>query len=611
MDFTQGILAANKPIGEFDPIGSLQESQKNIAGITRENISNEKSRYELDLTYKLQDAINNSLDASGNPDFDKLAVEGKKRGIAPSVIAYAIQTLPSQWKALQETAQAKRGLAVASPEASSAVQGALASPATTQAQPAPQGAVSPSGAQVAPATPDTSWRNRPAGMKQESSTSVARPVLSEPVTPEAPVESKNIFGIMNKTEVKSPFNKAAGGSAGTNMPTVIEGVSDYTLPVAGRTIDGKFTPYTEAELKADPQLNTALAAENYFRTRTGNNTSDPNSVARSYLTSVYKATLESEGAPEPPMPPVDPSPEAMDKYNAAVVAWTNENARAIGKAKAAVTQVKEAVGKGQFELADKLVQNQGSKVKVGDTEYRAYSPKAREGVAALESLKPVMRVLEASLAKVGENEYSSLKLLVPQVARVMAMSMNPGSDVSMGSIAEAEASTQLQGLEAQGLSIGDAITVFSSWASQIGEEGKKKSLFEIAKEYGKDKLDAASSKNLAEKMKELLDHAQQAGEAYRKANLIGYVDSRSSSGDDERAKKAEAELAKLRAELEELRSKGSSTPTPAPAPVPEPASSDWRKGKAGEKRGKQGKKAEQPRKETAAERLERLRRAKK
>lgn len=66
MDFTQGILAANKPIGEFDPIGSMQKSQKNIADITQQNTANEKSRYELDLTYKLQDAINNSLDADGN-----------------------------------------------------------------------------------------------------------------------------------------------------------------------------------------------------------------------------------------------------------------------------------------------------------------------------------------------------------------------------------------------------------------------------------------------------------------------------------------------------------------------------------------------------------------
>lgn len=596
MDFTQGILAANKPIGEFDPVGSLQESQKNIAGITRENISNEKSRYELDLTYKLQDAINNSLDANGNPDFKKLAVEGQKRGIAPSVIAYAIQTLPAQWKALQETAQAKRGLAVASPEASSAVQGALASPATTQAPPAAQGAVAPVGApSVAPspaAPPQTGWRSRPAGVKQESSTSVARPVGSSETSqvteePEVPAEDKNIFSIMNKTEVKSPFTRVGGGAGGANVPAVIEGVSDYTLPVAGRTVDGKFTPYTEAELKADPQLNTALAAENYFRTRTGDNVSDPNAVAQSYLTSVYKATLESEGAPEPPMPPVDPSPEAMDKYNAAVVAWTNENARAIGKAKAAVTQVKEAVGKGQFELADKLVQNQGSKVKVGDTEYRAYSPKAREGVAALESLKPVIDGIKTELGVVSKSEspdYAGIKLMIPQVARVMAMSMNPGSDVSMGSIAEAEASTHLGEAEKAGFNLPTAIAMLAGFLEEK-KSGKDVSFIDYMIKFGEKQIESVSPQAIAKKLNTLIDHAEKAGEAYRRANLIGYGDKK--------------ELPARKSEV--------STPTQAP----EPASSDWRKAKAGEKRGKQDKKAEQPHKETAAERFERLKRAKK
>lgn len=518
MDFTQGILAANKPIGEFDPIGSMQKSQKNIAEITQQNTANEKSRYELDLTYKLQDAINSSLDANGNPDFKKLAVEGQKRGIAPSVIQYAISTLPAQWEALQKTAQAKRGLAVASPEASSAVQGALA----TQPAQAPQAAPS---APVAAPAPDTSnWRDRPRGMKQDSQTSVARPILGEPAETPAPTEApedKNIFSIMNKTEVKSPFRASTGGAGDAGTETAIEGISDYTLPSAGRTVDGKFVPYTEAELAADPQLNTTVAAENYFRTRTGDSQSDANTVAQNYLKSVYDATLASEGAPEPPMPPVDPSPEAMDKYNQAVVAWTNENSKAVGKAKAAVNQVKEAVGKGQFELADKLVSNQGSKVVVEGKEYRAYSTKAREGVAALEALRPTIKSIKREVSDIdNKTGYAPLQLMIPQVARAMAMSMNPGSDVSMGSIQEAEAS--VQDLHNQGLSMGDAMTIFATWASQIGEKGEKKSLADIATGYVKNKLEVMSVPNLKAKLISLLDHAEKAGEAYRKANLIGY-----------------------------------------------------------------------------------------
>lgn len=516
MDFTQGILAANKPIGEFDPIGSMQKSQKNIADITQQNTANEKSRYELDLTYKLQDAINNSLDADGNPDFKKLAVEGQKRGIAPSVIQYAISTLPAQWEALQKTAQAKRGVAVAAPEASTAIQGALG------AQPAQVAPAAPE----APPAPTQSWRNRPKGMTQDSQTAVARPVLEEPAAPApaeapAPTPDNNIFSIMNKAEVKSPFRAGVAGDGKTNPKAEIQGISDYTLPVAGRTVDGSFVPYTEAELAADPQLNTSVAAENYFRTRTGDSQSDANTVAQNYLRSVYDATLASEGAPAEPMPPVDPSPEALDKYNTAYTNWMNENSKAVGKAQAAVNQVKEAVGKGQFELADKLVSNQGSKVVVEGKEYRAYSTKAREGVAALEALRPTIKSIRSEVSGIdNKTGYAPLQLMIPQVARAMAMSMNPGSDVSMGSIQEAEAS--VQDLHNQGLSMGDAMTIFATWASQIGEKGPKESLANIAKGYIKKKLEVMSVPTLKAKLISLLDHAEKAGEAYRKANLIGY-----------------------------------------------------------------------------------------
>jgi hypothetical protein len=357
-------------------------------------------------------------------------------------------------------------------------------------------------------------------MTQDSQTAVARPVLEEPEAP-APTPDNNIFSIMNKAEVKSPFRAGVAGDGKTNPKAEIKGISDYTLPVAGRTVDGKFVPYTEAELAADPQLNTSVAAENFFRTRTGDNESDANTVARTYLRSVYDATLASEGAPAEPMPPVDPSPEALDKYNTAYTNWMNENSKAVGKAQAAVNQVKEAVAKGQFELADKLVSNQATKVKVDGVEYRAYSTKARDGVAALEALRPTIDSIKSEVADINENTgYAPLQLMIPQVARAMAMSMNPGSDVSMGSIQEAEAS--VQDLHNSGLSMGDAMTIFATWASQIGEKGPKESLANIAKGYVKKKLEVMSVPTLKAKLISLLDHAEKAGEAYREANLIGY-----------------------------------------------------------------------------------------
>jgi hypothetical protein len=271
-------------------------------------------------------------------------------------------------------------------------------------------------------------------------------------------------------------------------------------------------------------MNTAVAAENYFRTRTGDSTSDANIVAQNYLKNIYSATLESEGAPEPPMPPVDPSPEAMDKYNSAVVAWTNENTKAIGKAKAAVNQVKEAVGKGQFDLADKLVSNQGTKVKVGGEEYRAYTAKAREGVAALESLKPVIEGIKTELQAVSKSQtpdYAGIKLMIPQVARVMAMSMNPGSDVSMGSIAEAEASTHLGEAEKAGFNMPTAIAMLAGFLEEK-KAGKDVSFIDYMVKFGEKQIEAVSPQAISKKLSTLIHHAEEAGNAYRKANLIGY-----------------------------------------------------------------------------------------
>lgn len=552
MDLTQGLLESNKTIGNINPIGHFMEGAKSGLDIQRAQMENEKTRYNQDQQYKLQQAIQQSVNEKGDIDYEALGQNGAKLGVSPQVIDYAIKTLPAQWDAIQKTAQSKRQLQVTSPEGykqaqeSAGASGWRSKPAVpTQsssnavAVPAPKQGEDKTGF----TTPDmvnpqdsgigySVKRPEVTGEGGSASATTIEPTMNpaalegnpqdtqNAVNTEMSNRQQNMFDIGNKMGVSSPFGATggAGGGAGVNVP----GVTDYTLPENTYTdASGKIQTYSDEELARNPQLNRAKAAENFFRSRTGDNTSSAVDTARNYLNTVRQNALAAEGVPFPPVYPMSATPEAIDKYNEEYRTWQNQNAQAIGKADKAVNEVKEAVAKGQYELADKLQKNQEYTIKINDKEYRAYNTKGRDGVSSLLAVDKIREGVSGDLATLKTGDYSKLNLLLPQVARVMAMSINPGSDVSMGSLAEVEATAKLEEGKKMGLGVEGALAALADWLSQK-IEGKKTSFLKVAKNYLSGAVKQSSTEGIATQARKLLHEAGEASETFKKANLIGY-----------------------------------------------------------------------------------------
>ena len=589
MDLLNGLIQANAPISQQDATGNYISGVNAGQIAAKQKMENENAKYQQDLTLRLQKTIQQSLKPDGSIDYDLLARNGAANGISPQTIDYMTKQLPTQWKSLADTAQAKMQLQMQSPTGFQQAQQNVNAPNQSWSnQPAKASQSSTQSSTKSPAVPvDTSdygklqtslqeqrkkediatpWQESDAGDWMKSSTNpsvgadtkaetgydqstsdtmdVGKGTLSGDLMPapekgegltqdknnttptkEEPTETTisstgGLYDIGNKMGVRS-IGGSANGLSGDNKN--ITGISNYTIPQNKYTDrKGNIKQYTNAELDRNPQLNIAKSAENYFRSRTGDNTTQINDLARNYLTTIRNNAITAEGVPFPPVYPVSGNLEAIDKYNEAYRDWENKNAQAIGKADKAVNDVKEAVAKGQFDLADKIVENQKTTIFLpGDKEYRAYDAKGRDGVASLIAVDPVANKLSSELKSLKPGDYTTLQLLIPQAARVMAMRLNPGSDVSMGSIAEAEATTNMKEAQNMGLSVGGAISAFADWL--IGD--KSRSFKDVAKGYLEGAIQNASVSGIASKVGALLDESAKSAENYKKANLIGYKNS--------------------------------------------------------------------------------------
>jgi hypothetical protein len=158
MDLASGLIASNEPMSRSNPMGAFVQGARARPEVESARTKAEQERYQLDLQYKLQDAINRSIDDKGDIDYNALARHGAALGIAAPALDYAIKTLPEQWDAVRKAAQAKN---------------------TTQA------IVSPESAEAINQAAKPSWRTQPA--KPRSSLSPAAPPEKAPeAAPVAP-----------------------------------------------------------------------------------------------------------------------------------------------------------------------------------------------------------------------------------------------------------------------------------------------------------------------------------------------------------------------------------------------------------------------------------------
>lgn len=547
MDLTSGLLKSNEAIGNINPVGSYQTGYKNQLEMNRAEMENEKTRYAQDLQYKLQSAISESVNpATGQPDYIKLAEAGAKYGIDAQTLDFARKNLEANWSTYQKVAESKQAVRQMSPEGYETLQGSAKTP--WQSKPVTQPAAMEQSSTLAPAVPkytatttsvfgvdgtqgtstDTGFGTGDLG----STDSTGFKEKAEALDKATQADKTNQYQVASQMETplygSLETSDAGGNSSGVQSSTII----NYTVPTNTETVWDDTAkayvnkPISEERLRANPNLDINTAATNFFRSKTGDyKTQDVNEVAKTYLTTVYDNALKTEGVPFPPTRPIRPTPEAIDKYNSAMVEWKNKNAQAIGKAEKAVQEVKDAVYKGQFDYADKLAKAQELQIKVGTGDkaktYKAYNQKARDNVMFMEALEPIANDLKHQLNTIGNGDYNGLQMLLPLYARVQAGRMNPGAQISEGNIAESKMGVVSDAAKDAGLSIVGVIAVLAEAADRF-TKGKDIKPLELIQDYVKGTIQSVSVGNLKRKMEEGLAASDKTAKSYYTSGLVGY-----------------------------------------------------------------------------------------
>lgn len=316
------------------------------------------------------------------------------------------------------------------------------------------------------------------------------------------------------------FSGAVPDVSGATVPASI---SEYTIPRNVYTdAQGNIKEYTPAELTANPSLDIAKSAESFFRAQTGDNKSAPDIVARNYLAQVRSNSLAANGVAVPPPRPIVGTPAAIDKWRQDMAAWQNSNAKALGKAEQDVQEVKAAVAKGRFDIADKIMKAQADTISIDGKEYRAYNGKARDAVASLNAIDPIAKTLAQEIHELRAHpgDTTSLQTVLPTFARVMGARMSPGAQISMGNIEESKMSSLIEDGQHAGLSIGGALAALAGWMMDSG--ANKKTFAQYAKEYATGAIKNISMVGVLDKMERQLAASKASAELYKEQNLIGY-----------------------------------------------------------------------------------------
>lgn len=211
MDLASGLISSNEPMSRSNPMGAFMQGARARPEVESARTKAEQERYQLDLQYKLQEAINKSIDDKGDIDYNALARHGASLGIAAPALDYAIKTLPEQWDAVRKAAQAKNTTqAIVSPESAEAIN--QAAKPSWRTQPAkPRSSLSPAAPPVdaAPAVPAT------------------RPITDASVSTQAPQQA-----LLPPPEGDRP-DLGEGGVVRVTAPAPVEEVPEVTPTLLG------------------------------------------------------------------------------------------------------------------------------------------------------------------------------------------------------------------------------------------------------------------------------------------------------------------------------------------------------------------------------------------
>lgn len=458
MDLTQGIAQMQSQL-KPDMFGAAAEGSndystaiKNGQQIASNRIANENAEYQKQLQQRLQQAISESIDpVSGQPDYDKLAVSGHKYGIDAQTMDYSIKHIKENWDALASSAMNKQQAQStvtpssyaninASTVPSSGSTWATAKPVAKQPEPvqsstlgvapvqtqvqADQTGSAPS-ADSLPATAQDQGKQMDLGAMDISTFKTPSPDQPAPVAPADPfavkpgeepkAPSKNFYQLVNQADVQNPFG-AQGGGVGGNLSTGL--FPRETPPQNTKTTNETLNP------SEDFAGNTRLLLSS-----SGFNTGDYNADYNAALDAASDAVLAKM-----PIAPMKTGNYAKDIE--AMNTYRNEVRKVQSEAYAARNSLKKDISEGNFKRADATLKDMTNTITLDGTKYRAVDGPARATALALVPVKTEIPTYMKDLDRVPNNDRAGLGMMLARGARLYASAMNPGAQVSEGSLSE-------------------------------------------------------------------------------------------------------------------------------------------------------------------------------
>lgn len=576
MDLTQGISnmqsrLAPDAVGGFttgyNTVANVQRTQQDLA---KNQIDLETKKREQDIQNRLQKAIEESYDEkTGQPDYDKLALLGHKYGISAQQMDYAVKHIKDNWGAISEVAQNKQTTeAIAAPGWNGQAPSAPVAPKAKEVESTTKGVAPVAEAPVAQVAPSSSQfkdipelteaqraltgadnsgveatngiiaglrtavdqSGNPNGAPIPTRPQVTTPAMDAqgnvvgtagdswnrrptvaPVTPVAPVSQgtgetmdlgegritaevpqNTLYQNLNQMQVKNPLAVLGEGAGGA-------GVAGANALVAPRNREGIDTTLNPQE---DIENNTKAWLRN-----NGYNNPDYDTNYNQAMNDVASAILAK--MPLAPIPTGD-----YRKDTEARNAYRNEVQKINGEAIQAKLKLRNDIATQNYTAADNTLKTFANTIDVGGKAYRARDAAARATALALIPIKTEIPQFNADLNNISPNDPVGLQMLMARGARLYAGTMNPGAQVSEGSLEEV--GRQIFGEHGVDLKKFVAEAVVAMGNAKAGDRGK--ALGEVMGSYAQ-KVDGRTIKT---RLHEMANGASKALNSTLKASLLNY-----------------------------------------------------------------------------------------
>lgn len=608
-----GVLTANQAIGNINPMGNFVQGMNDAQDLQKKQMENAKIKYQQDIEVKLQKAINESIDpTTGQPDYDKLSDLGVMYGIAPQQMNFAVKHIKDNWSAFSETAQNMQNVGMLAgtgwnkPRSTKKVEqrGSVAAPAPTTspkpkegAQSGAQGATAPF--KTIPELTDAQKAIAGADGYTDSKVDAANEMIGGLNTVVAQGANPTGAPIPTRPQVTTPgVNPLTGETVGTAGDSWTK--RPVTAPAAGKTMDlgeTKITaeaPETEGHTLyqnlANMKVNNPLAMlggaggagegdgtvqltaprnapgvdittnpqgdiEGNTKTWLRNhayNSGDYDTDYNQALNDAASAVLAKK--PMPPIPTGD-----YKKDTEARNAYRNEVQKVMAEAMEAKLKLRDDIAKGNWEAASKTLESLKGTIKIGPEVYRARDDAARATALSLIPVKSELPKFEKDLANVKSTDQVGLQTMLARGARLYAGAMNPGAQVSEGSLAEV--GRQIFGEHGVDLKVLGAQAA-AAYAGAPRGEGFK-AVGEVLASYAT-KFDGATIK---QRLTEMAHGAKTAIETTLGASLVGYGEKKVKPETETEKSDLQKRYDELKARLDALEGREpASSPTPAPEP---------------------------------------------